>query len=376
MQHNVTVGSLFSGYGGLELGIQQVYPNAQVAWQSEIDKGCQRLLKQHYPNTPNLGDITKIDWHAVPRADIICGGSPCQDMSLAGLRAGMKQGTRSGLWEYMRQAVEVLQPAMVVWENVRGALSAPATSNSSMESASGLVGDSSDQPVNRAVGRVLGDLTNLGYNACWSGLRASDVGACHHRYRIFLVAVKQGSDMFADSVSSMLPATGASGSYTLPTPTSRDYKDVLGAAKHRTADTDTLSRALSKMLPTPDAHMGEQGSMSPAETKKRGHALHINSVAEHTLKSGDFGEYTQAIHRHEQLTRRPAPAPVAKSKTGSMRLNPNFVEWMMCLPENWVCHQGLSRRQELQALGNGVVPVQAATGISIALRTLHKYIEK
>lgn len=93
MQHNITVGSLFSGYGGLELGIQHVYPDAQVIWQSEIDEGCQRLLKHHYPNTPNLGDITKIDWHTVPHADIICGGSTCQDMSQAGLRAGMKQGT-------------------------------------------------------------------------------------------------------------------------------------------------------------------------------------------------------------------------------------------------------------------------------------------
>ena len=157
MASNITVGSLFSGYGGLELGIQHVYPDAQVIWQSEIDEGCQRLLKHHYPNTPSLGDITKIDWHTVLHADIICGGSPCQDMSQAGLRAGMKQGTRSGLWEYMRQGIETLQPEIVIWENVRGALNAPATSLSSMESATGLMGDQPDQPINRAIGRVLGD---------------------------------------------------------------------------------------------------------------------------------------------------------------------------------------------------------------------------
>ena len=319
MQHNITVGSLFSGYGGLELGIQQVYPNAQVVWQSEIDEGCQRLLKHHYPDTPNLGDITKIDWHAVSRVNIICGGSPCQDMSQAGLRAGMKQGTRSGLWEYMRQGIETLQPEIVIWENVRGALNAPATSLSSMESATGLMGDTSTQPILRAVGRVLGDLDNLGYNAAWHGLRASDIGACHHRYRIFLVAIKQNAGM-PEWARNIHCAIKTDASHILPTPTSRDYKDIWGCAKHRPDDADTLCRALSKVFPTPDAQHGK------------------------------WGKYAPAVSRHEKLVGRSAPAPAVESASGSMRLNPSFVEWVMCLPENWVCQQGLSRRQELQAL--------------------------
>ena len=331
-----TVGSLFSGYGGLELGIQQAYPDTQVVWQSEIDDGCKRLLKHHYPDTPNLGDITQINWSTVPHADIICGGSPCQDMSQAGLRAGMKTGTRSGLWEYMRQTIEQLQPDMVVWENVRGALNAPATSLSNVESASGLVGDRSDQPVNRAVGRVLGDLANLGYNASWHGLRASDIGACHHRYRIFLVAVKHDTGLpeWARNIH-RTPRVEAGTPHVLPTPTSRDYKDIWGSAKHRPHDTDTLSRALS------------------------------------TVRTG-WGEYAPAVNRHEKLVGRPAPQPAIKSASGSMRLNPSFVEWIMCLPENWVCNQGLSRRQELQALGNGVVPIQAAAGIWRAVENLRE----
>lgn len=367
-----TIGSLFSGYGGLELGIQHVYPDAQVMWQSEIDEGCQRLLKQHYPNTPNLGDITKIDWHTVPHVDIIYGGSPCQDMSQAGLRAGMKQGTRSGLWEYMRQGIETLQPEIVIWENARGALNAPATSLSSMESATGLMGDEPNQPVNRAVGRVLGDLDNLGYNAAWHGLRASDIGACHHRYRIFLVAVKQDTGVPAWARNIHYPsAVEADTPHILPTPTSRDYKDVWGAAKHRPADTDTLSRALSKVLPTPDAHMGERGSMEPCVVRERNHALRLNDVAEKGIAlHGEWGEYERAIIRHEKLVGRPAPMPCELSKNSLPRLSSQFVEWMMCLPEDWVCHQGLSRRQELQALGNGVVPPQAAMGIRRAVRSL------
>lgn len=253
----------------------------------------------------------------------------------------MKQGTRSGLWEYMRQAIEIVQPSMVVWENVRGALNAPATSLSSMESATGLMGNQPDQPVNRAVGRVLGDLANLGYNASWHGLRASDIGACHHRYRIFLVAVKQnvGVPEWARNIH-RTPAIKAGASHILPTPTSRDYKDVWGAAKHRPADTDTLCRALSKVFPAPDAQHGK------------------------------WGEYAPVVSRHEKLVGCSAPAPAVESASGSMRLNPSFVEWVMCLPENWVCHQGLSRRQELQALGNGVVPPQAAMGIRRAVNSL------
>ena len=305
------------------------------------DDGCKRLLEQHYLNTPNLGDITKIDWHTVPHTDIICGGSPCQDMSLAGLRAGMKQGTRSGLWGYMRQGIETLQPEIVVWENVRGALNAPTTSFSDMESATGLMGDQPDQPVNRAVGRVLGDLDNLGYNACWTGVRASDIGACHHRYRIFLVAVKQAVGMpeWARNIH-CAPAIKTDASHILPTPTSRDYKDIWGCAKHRPDDADTLCRALSKVFPTPDAQHGK------------------------------WGKYAPAVSRHEKLVGRPAPIPCELSKNGLPRLSPRFVEWMMCLSEDWVCHQGLSRRQELQALGNGVVPPQAAMGIRRAVSSL------
>lgn len=220
--------------------------------------------------------------------------------------------------------------------------------------------------------RVLGDLDNLGYNAAWHGLRASDIGVCHHRYRIFLVAVKQDIGVPAWARNIHYPsAVEADTSHILPTPTSRDYKDVWGAAKHRPADTDTLSRALSKVLPTPDAHMGERGIMDPTLARERGHAQSLNNVVEKGVALHDgWGDYEQAILRHEKLVGRPAPIPCELSKNGLPRLSPRFVEWMMCLSEDWVCHQGLSRRQELQALGNGVVPPQAAMGIRRAVSSL------
>ena len=114
----------------------------------------------------------------------------CQDVSLAGRRAGMTEGTRSNLWGAMRSAVEIIRPAYVVAENVRGLLSAHAESASDMEPGTGLLGDRSGGHL-RALGRVLGDLADLGYDTQWCGLRASDVGAPHHRFRVFILATRR-----------------------------------------------------------------------------------------------------------------------------------------------------------------------------------------
>lgn len=110
----------------------------------------------------------------------------CQDVSAAGRRAGMTEGTRSNLWVAMREAIATIRPEWVVWENVGGALSATAQSN--MEQAGGCVGDAGNGPHLRALGRVLGDLTSLGYDTEWRTLRASDIGACHGRARVFVLA--------------------------------------------------------------------------------------------------------------------------------------------------------------------------------------------
>ena len=90
----LTHGSLFAGMGGLDIAIADVF-GATTAWVSDVDPGANAILAKRYPDAPNLGDITRIDWATVPRVDIISGGSPCQDLSHAGRRAGMTDGTRS-----------------------------------------------------------------------------------------------------------------------------------------------------------------------------------------------------------------------------------------------------------------------------------------
>ncbi|WP_226283289.1 DNA cytosine methyltransferase [Janibacter indicus] len=88
-----------------------------------------RVFSHHWPDAPNLGDITTIDWNDVSPVDILCGGFPCQDVSTVGKQAGLAPGTRSGLWAHMATAIEVLQPEYVVIENVRGLFSAPTVRN-------------------------------------------------------------------------------------------------------------------------------------------------------------------------------------------------------------------------------------------------------
>ena len=185
-----THGSLFSGYGGIDIAVAEVF-GARTAWVSDIDPGPCKVLEHRFPGVPNLGDITKIDWADVEPVDILSGGSPCQDLSAAGRRAGMTEGTRSNLWVQMREAIETLRPRLVVWENVMGALSARATSE--LESVEGRVGDGSGGPALRALGRVLGDLAEIGFDAEWATVRASDVGAPHGRARVFLLAWPAGT---------------------------------------------------------------------------------------------------------------------------------------------------------------------------------------
>jgi DNA (cytosine-5)-methyltransferase 1 len=155
----LTVGSLFSGIGGMDLGLERA--GLKVIWQSEIDPYCCKVLKKHWPEVPNHGDIRTIEWERIKRPDVICGGYPCQPFSAAGKRRG-EQDPRH-LWPLMLDAIRHFRPRYAVMENVRGHLSL-------------------------GFGTVLGDLANLGFNAEWQVLPASAFGAPHRRDRLFIVA--------------------------------------------------------------------------------------------------------------------------------------------------------------------------------------------
>ena len=179
------IGSLFSGYGGLDLAVSKL-TGAEVAWHCEWEDAPSQILKAHFPNVPNYRDVSKVDFTQVEPVDILTGGFPCQDLSLAGKRAGLQDGTRSGLWSEFYRAIQEIKPKLVIIENVRGLLSAKA--NNGMEYTDEVLGKLNGKPALRAIGAVLGDLADIGYDARWSGVRASDAGAPHQRFRVFIVA--------------------------------------------------------------------------------------------------------------------------------------------------------------------------------------------
>jgi len=185
------IGSLFSGYGGLDLAVTEVL-GGEVVWHCEWDKAPSKVLERNFPGVPNYRDVSQVDWSQVEPVDVLTGGFPCQDLSLAGTRRGLKEGTRSGLWYEFAKAIEVLQPRLVIIENVRGILSAEA--HSDMEPCEWCMADGSAEPTLRALGAVAGTLANLGYDCRWASIRAADTGAPHSRFRVFILAYPQGSD--------------------------------------------------------------------------------------------------------------------------------------------------------------------------------------
>ena len=157
----LTFGELFAGIGGFSLGLERA--GMQCCWQVEIDNYARRVLQKHWPDVRRHDDVRTFppagDDYSV---DVICGGFPCQDISVAGKGAGLA-GARSGLWHEFSRIIGELRPRYVIVENVAALLS-------------------------RGMETVLGDLSEIGYDAEWHVIPASAVGAPHRRDRVWVVA--------------------------------------------------------------------------------------------------------------------------------------------------------------------------------------------
>ncbi len=156
----LTYGSLFSGIGGIDLGLDRA--GFQCQWQVEINEYAQKVLAKHWPDVARYGDIRTVGKHNLTSVDLIAGGFPCQDISIAGKRAGIT-GSQSGLWSEFYRIICELRPAYVLVENVAALLYG-------------------------GIDRVLGDLSESGYDAEWQVLSAEAIGAPHLRERVFIVA--------------------------------------------------------------------------------------------------------------------------------------------------------------------------------------------
>ena len=330
----------------------QAFPGSTVAWHCEFDKAPSAILAHHYPDVPNLHDVTQVDWEKVEPVDIITGGSPCQDLSTAGKRAGMTEGTRSNLWVNMREAIAIIKPRLVVWENVQGALSAEAYSSSDVEQGKGFLGGGGGYL--RALGRVLGDLTALGYDARWTTIRASEVGAPHHRARVFLIAYP------ADTGCVGLQATRWGGGHGTQVAGSVGSESTLPELDYL----PTIRASDSKRSDSPAEHRRDVPGIT-AVSEYFPHLPATNTMDHLPARDGGiYGRYEPVVRRWEQATGTTAPNPTELNQNGKPRLNVEFASWMMGLPKGWITGvPGLSRAQQLKAIGNGVVPQQATAAL-------------
>jgi DNA (cytosine-5)-methyltransferase 1 len=389
------IGSVCTGYGGLDIAVQHVF-GGELAWVADNDPGAALILADHYPQVPNLGDITALDWRDVEPVDIYIGGYPCQPFSTAGKRKGTKDARH--LWPHIARALGVLRPRLAVFENVAGHLSL-------------------------GFDTVLGDLAALGFDADWCCVRASDIGAAHQRKRLFVFAwpadtggpglarrwaeratAHRGRLTAADAVdlgkhggrargagrdepaARRLPIADAVGRRLQGGPSgdgagpSQQLADADGSGVQRGAAADAAG--VGEREPA-DQTVTVAGSRDARQKPGRGSGLLAADSAcdgrgegrpeparqqggSHAPVGGspNWGEYAAAIDRWAQIIGRPAPRP-----TDALgRLNPSFVEWLMALDDGHVTAvPGLSRTAQLKALGNGVVWPQAAAALRILL---------
>lgn len=333
------IGSLFSGIGGLDLACEDAF-NGRTVWQVERDPYCQQVLAARWPEARRFDDVTTVTADHLDAIEVLCAGFPCQDLSVAGKRAGL-DGKRSGLYAEVLRITSELSPRFVVLENV------PAL----MEYRE----------------RVHDDLEALGYGTIWQVCHASDVGAPHRRRRVFVLA-----------------ARGIEGPIVLPRPSPQ--RDLF-APLWQGCDTDRL-------WPTALAD-GDRKAMFKQGGEPLGHAVRWPTPLARDHR--DSGRGPSAKNRNSPSL--PCIVVAASDNADLGVLNPAWVALLMGYPAGWTdpaatpgAHawplgRGVDqapyepprlvpknsipqRAARLRALGNAVVPQQATAAIKRMLAAL------
>jgi DNA (cytosine-5)-methyltransferase 1 len=310
----VTFGELFAGIGGFSLGLERA--GMTCKWQVEIDPYARAVLNKHWPDVPKHDDVrTFPPTHTHTQdfsVDLICGGFPCQDISVAGKGAGLA-GERSGLWNDFARIIRTVRPRWVVIENV------PALTA-------------------RGLGTVLGDLAEIGFDAEWHCIPASAVGAPHRRERIWIVGNARcepiGGSIAASAVERGQAAAPASPVSTGDAGCGRTY-----ARLSNVADSDCARLR----------HCGR--SCTACETRAvQGKEQERQRLWVDAQPSRQGGDVPNANRAGRQQQRRPEPTPaeqLAAERSGWWESEPDVGR---------VAHGIPSRVDRLRCLGNAVVP--------------------
>jgi DNA-cytosine methyltransferase len=290
---------IFSGIGGFSLGLEAA--GMQTVAFCEINSFCQKTLKNHWQSVPVFPDITvlhKEDLKSLPQIDIIAGGFPCQDISIAGKKKGIT-AKRSGLWKEYKRLINEIRPKYAIIENVANLRS------------TGLVS-------------VLQDLWAIGYDAEWHCIPASAFGAPHRRDRIWIIA-------HTDCKRCECRAYNKQRGY-LQNNCHREHSKT----QQEWDIGESRTSQICKILPDAD----QQGLQRCRGFEKISPICTQEKIGMYYCSRGI-----------KQWGEEPLEVPRLKDE----RLNPDWVEWLMGYPISWT--DGGSRMQRLMALGNSVVPL-------------------
>ncbi|MFE0533798.1 DNA cytosine methyltransferase [Streptomyces nigra] len=300
------VASFCTGYGGLDMAVRRLL-GGSLAWVSEIDPSACKILEHRFPGVPNIGDLTAADWQFIVdtfgRPDIVTGGYPCQPFSIGGRKKGTADERH--IWPDIARALRVLRPRLAFFENVRNHLRI-------------------------GFDAVLRDLADIGFDAEWIVVRASDARAPHKRERLFVLAVAADTD-------------------------GEPWVEWRQSAPRQTQG----GRARS--------HPGRSSRVAAAEAvggDEHGYAATVGTGAD------VWGDFAPAVARWTEAFGVEPPRPTDDRG----RLSPELEEWMLGLPPGHVTRvPGLTGPDMLKALGNGVAPPQGELALRLLLDRLDQY---
>ena len=320
--NSIQVLDLFSGIGGFAHGFENAGDFETVAF-CEIDPHAQKVLKKHWPEVPIIEDVRKIRGEDFKEVEVICGGFPCQDISVAGKQKGITNETRSGLWIEYKRIIQEINPRWVVIENVRNLLS-------------------------NGLAIVLQDLHEIGYDAEWEIISARSVGACHLRERVWIVANPRCRQRRTGNTGDSTELRGRSSN-----------EEEIGSRDSSSIERSSVGREINaEGLETQSSNsesIGVQGLRSSGEQESYAHGEEAVSLCSSEIDSdsasdSDYFRFWPAFTSEEEKLEWWAEA------TSSIR------DWWEV--ESSVCRvdDGLSsgldkgRAQRIKQLGNSIVP--------------------
>jgi DNA (cytosine-5)-methyltransferase 1 len=343
-------GSLFSGIGGFDLGFERA--GMTPAWQCEIDAAARGVMARRFPDVPIMEDVRDVRSDNCSAVDLVCGGFPCQDLSVAGKRAGLA-GERSGLWFEFRRVLDELRPQWVVIENVPGLLSSNGGNDFAV---------------------LLRGLVELRYGVAWRVLDAQYFGVAQRRRRVFIVGSlgdgRAAQVLFeSEGVCGHPPARGEKGQGVADTATPL-------TASGRGTERAGESRGQDTLIPFDLAQI--TSATNRTTVKPNGPAWPLNTSANMHIAYGGNNtsgplEVATACNAHGGSGRmdfesetfilgdgRPGRATLRQGRTtelysshrGIRRLTPTECERLQGFPDGWTAGQSDSARY--RQLGNAV----------------------